>query len=107
MEGYYADQQKKGELIMKEALQKVNNKWVRLAILTVVFINTSGMILGHQLLPFDNEEIAAGLSIVALILSEIWNHWKNNSYTQPAKEADVFLESQKKKLKESKERYDV
>lgn len=92
---------------MKEVLKKVDNKWVRLIILIVVFINTAGMMLGYQLLPFENEEIATGISIVALALSEIWNHWKNNSYTQPAKEADVFLEARKKKLKESKERYDV
>lgn len=92
---------------MKHFLESVDNKYVRLAVLTVVFINTAGMILGYQLLPFDNEEIVQGLSIAALVLSEIWNHWKNNSYTQPAKEADVFLESRKKKLKESKERYDV
>lgn len=103
MEKSYADQQKKGESTMKEVLKKVDNKWVRLTILTVVFINTSGMLLGYQLLPFENEEIATGISIVALALSEIWNHWKNNSYTKPAIEADAYLKARKEKLKELKE----
>lgn len=88
---------------MKEVLKKVDNKWVRLIILIVVFINTAGMMLGYQLLPFENEEIATGISIAALALSEIWNHWKNNSYTQPAKEADAYLKARKEKLKELKE----
>ncbi|MFS8630094.1 MAG: SPP1 phage holin family protein [Bacillales bacterium] len=88
---------------MKEVLKKVDNKWVRLIILIVVFINTAGMMLGYQLLPFENEEIATGISIVALALSEIWNHWKNNSYTQSAKEADAYLKARKEKLKELKE----
>lgn len=88
---------------VKEIMDKINNKWVRLIILIVVFINTAGMMLGYQLLPFENEEIATGLSIAALALSEIWNHWKNNSYTEAAKEADMFLKARKKKLKENKE----
>ena len=84
---------------MKEVLKKVDNKWVRLVILIVVFINTAGMILGYQLLPFENEEIATGISIVALALSEIWNHWKNNSYTDEAKEADIYMSELKEQRK--------
>src|SRR5690606_6216180 len=95
----YADQQKKGESTMKEVLKKVDNKWVRLIILIVVFINTAGMMLGYQLLPFENEEIATGISIAALAISEIWNHWKNNSYTQPAKEADIYMSELKEQRK--------
>lgn len=84
---------------MKEILKGIDNKWVRLTILVVVFANTAGMMLGYQILPFDNEQIAAGISIVALAASEIWNHWKNNSYTKPAQEADTYLKSRKEKLK--------
>ena len=84
---------------MKEVLNKVDNKWVRLIILIVVFINTAGMTMGKQLLPFDNEQIAVGISIVALALSEIWNHWKNNSYTNEAREADIYMSKLKERRK--------
>lgn len=84
---------------MKEALKKIDNKWVRLIAWILVAINTGAMILGYELLPFENEEIVNGISLVALYAVEAWNHWKNNSYTQPAKEADVYLDSRKKKLK--------
>ncbi|GLO65265.1 MULTISPECIES: phage holin [Oceanobacillus] len=80
---------------MRAALESINNKWVRLFILIVVFANTVSMIFGHQLIPFSNEEIATGLSVLALALSEIWNHWKNNSYTKSAKEADKYLKQLK------------
>ncbi len=83
---------------MKEALNKINNKWVRLIALFVVFINTSGLIMGYQLLPFDNEQLVNIISLVALFLTEIWNHWKNNSYTHKAKKADEYL----LKMKETK-----
>lgn len=72
-------------------MEKVNNKWVRLIVLIVVAINSGAMILGYQLLPFSNEEVSAGVSVVALILSELWNHWKNNSYTDEAQIADRQL----------------
>ncbi|WP_193064922.1 phage holin [Oceanobacillus oncorhynchi] len=80
---------------MKETLKNIDNKWVRLIVLAVVFINTAGMILGYQILPFDNEQIAAGITVGALALSEIWNHWKNNSYTGEAQEADRILKASK------------
>lgn len=88
---------------MKETLQKVNNKWVRLIAWILVFVNTSGLILGYQLLPFDNEELVEIVSVVALFVVELWNHWKNNSYTKPAIEADAYLKARKEKLKELKE----
>lgn len=80
---------------MKETLQRIDNKWLRLIVLAVVFINTAGMVLGYQLLPFDNEQIASGLTIGALILTEAWNHWKNNSYTGEAQEADRIMKATK------------
>lgn len=83
---------------MKEKLQKINNKWVRLVAWILVAINTGSMILGYEILPFSNEELVTGISLVALYGVEAWNHWKNNSYSKPAQEADTYLESRKKKL---------
>lgn len=81
---------------MKQALEKINNKWVRLAVLVVVAINSGAMILGYDLLPFSNDQIVAGLSVLAMVASEIWNHWKNNSYTGKAIQADKHLKNLKK-----------
>lgn len=84
---------------MKEQLKKIDNKYIRLAVFIIVAINSSAMIMDVQILPFSNEEIVQGLSVVALVGSELWNHWKNNSYTMPAKEADAYIKSRKKELK--------
>lgn len=80
---------------MKEQLKKIDNKYVRLAVLIIVAINSSAMILEYQLLPFSNEQIAAGASIVALVGAEIWNHYKNNNYTPEAKRAQKYLDGEK------------
>ena len=84
---------------MKEAIKAVDNKWVRLAVLVVVFINSASVILGKPILPFDNEQIVVGVSIVAMVITEIWNHWKNNSYTNEAREADVYMSKLKERRK--------
>lgn len=78
---------------MKKLLQKVNSKWARLAVLILVGVNSVGMIYDMQLLPFSNQELAAGVSVVAMVISELWNHWKNNSYTEKAQHADAYLKS--------------
>ncbi|WP_152656732.1 phage holin [Oceanobacillus sp. CFH 90083] len=81
---------------MSENLAKINNKWVRLAVLIIVFVNTAAMLFGYRLIPLSNEELVSVLSLIALLVSEIWNHWKNNSYTPHAKEADHLMEKLKR-----------
>ncbi len=80
---------------MKEKLSKIDNKWVRLAVFIIVAVNSGFMMAGYELLPFDNEQIVVGLSVVAMVGSELWNHWKNNSYTEEAQEADRILKASK------------
>ncbi|MCT1904667.1 phage holin [Oceanobacillus sojae] len=80
---------------MSENLARINNKWVRLTVLVIVFINTAAMLFGYRIIPLSNEDLVSVLSLIALLVSEIWNHWKNNSYTPSAKEADKLM----KKLK--------
>ena len=50
---------------LSENLAKINNKWIRLAVLIIVFINTAAMLLGYKLIPLSNEELASVLSLIA------------------------------------------
>lgn len=85
--------------MFNDLLEKANSKWTRLVILLVVGVNTGAMIFDTQLIPYTDEQIAGGISIVAMVIVELWNHWKNNSYTKPSKEADTYMKSRKNKLK--------
>ena len=78
-------------------MKKIDNKYVRLISLIVVAINSGAMMMGYKLLPFDDDEIVTGISIIAMVGTEIWNHWKNNSYTPQAKRADAQMKIHKKK----------
>jgi len=84
---------------MKDIFSKIDNKYVRLVALIIVAINSAAMMMGYKLLPFSDEEIVTGISIIAMVVTELWNHWKNNSYTRAAKEADKQLKKAKKEAK--------
>lgn len=74
-----------------------NNTLVRLIVMIVVMINSAGTMYGYNLIPFTEDEISMGISAVALVISEIWNHYKNNNYSQHAKEAQDKLDEMKGK----------
>ena len=69
---------------------------VRTIVLFVALINMILTSTGHSVLPFTDEEIIDGISVVATIGASVWAWWKNNSFTPNAIEADEIL----KKLKE-------
>lgn len=75
------------------SLKKIDNKWIRLFALIIVAVNSGAMMMGIELLPFTKEEIVTGVSLVAMVGVETWNHWKNNSYTEEAKQADNYYEA--------------
>ncbi|MFA1818990.1 phage holin [Virgibacillus oceani] len=80
---------------MRKQLKKIDNKWIRLVAMAVVFANAGALMFGYELLPFDNETIVAGISVIALAGTEIWNHWKNNNWTAEAKRAQQYLNGEK------------
>lgn len=84
----------------KKALGKINNGWVRLAVFIIAGINTGAMMFDVELLPFDNEELVSGLSLTAMVVSELWNHWKNNDWTLEAKHATKYMDAMKAERKD-------
>lgn len=64
---------------------KKDNTLVRLIIMILVGANSIGTMYGYSLIPFTEEEISMAISAVALVASELWNHYKNNNYSPAAK----------------------
>ena len=57
---------------------------IRVVVMFVVMINSIFLINDVNFLPYTDDQIAAGISSVALVVSEIWNHYKNNDYSEEA-----------------------
>ena len=64
---------------------------VRTAVLVFALVNQGLTIAGHNPLPFTNEEVGEAVSMTLTVGAALWAWWKNNSFTQPAIEADEQL----------------
>ena len=70
----------------------------RTFVLALALINQVLAIVGKDALPFTEDNIYQICTLIATLITSGIAWWKNNSFTQPAIEADEL----KKKLKESK-----
>lgn len=64
---------------------------IRTIVLVVALVNNCLTMAGYNPLPFENEEIADGLSMVFTAAAALWAWWKNNSFTKNALAADEYL----------------
>ena len=65
----------------------------RTAVLALALANQSLAIFGKEALPFADSEIYQLSTLIATVVTSSIAWWKNNSFTKPAIEADVYLES--------------
>ena len=64
--------------------------------LALALINQILTATGHSIIPIDDETVQALVSTAATVITTLISWWKNNSFTQAAIEADIFM----KQLKE-------
>lgn len=58
-----------------------------------VLINQFLIMFGKEQLPFTEDEIYQGVSMVLTVGATLWAWWKNNSFTKEAIEADRYKEN--------------
>jgi len=68
---------------------------IRTILLIVALINQALVITGKQILPFTDEQIYTGLSMMFTAGTSILAWWKNNSFTDEALKADEKLKEYK------------
>lgn len=74
---------------MKRKIEK--GTIVRTVVLAVALVNQGLTISGRNPLPFTNEEVGRGVSMVLTVGASLWAWWKNNSFTQAAIAADEWM----------------
>ncbi len=70
--------------------------WARTICLLVALVNQCLAILGKEALPFAENDIYQVVSLLATIITGAIAWWKNNSFTEAAKNADALLKESKK-----------
>lgn len=76
---------------------KVNKMTVaRTIILVLALINQCLVVAGKPIIEIADETITEAVSLVWTIGASAWAWWKNNSFSQSAMLADVYMESIKR-----------
>lgn len=65
---------------------------IRTVILVIALLNQILTAAGKNPLPFSDEEIYTGLTLVFTVGATVWAWWKNNSFTANAIAADEYKE---------------
>ena len=71
----------------------------RTIVLIFAIINQLLTKKGYNPLPFSDEELYLIASDIILYGSALWAWWKNNSFSEPALEADEYMKELKAKNK--------
>lgn len=69
---------------------------IRTIVLFVALLNQSLVLAGFSPLPFTDEQIKNGLTIVFTIVASLWTWWKDNDITRKARERKQFLKDNNK-----------
>lgn len=65
---------------------------IRTVLLIVALVNMALNAFGKNTLPFTDDEISEIISVVFMAVTSIAAWWKNNSFTEKARIADIYLE---------------
>lgn len=65
---------------------------IRTVLLIAALVNMALNAFGKNTLPFTDDEISEIISVVFMAVTSIAAWWKNNSFTEKARIADLYLE---------------
>ena len=85
------------EIMNEDKLTVKTQTVIRTICLIIALINQLLILCGKGRIPFTEDEIYQTVSYIALGVIALWTWWKNNSFTQDAIEADIYLDILRKK----------
>lgn len=79
------------EAIRKETI-------IRTIVLILALFNQFMVIMGHSILPIEEEQVNELISVSFTVVTALIAWWKNNSFTPEAIEADKYLSDLRSKF---------
>lgn len=74
---------------------------IRTVVLIVALINQVLTITGHSVLPFSEQDITDGLSMLFTAGASLWAWWKTNGFTESGIKGERYIKELKKQAKEN------
>ena len=85
------------EIMNEDKLTVKTQTVIRTICLIIALANQLLILCGKGRIPFTDDEIYQTVSYIALGVIALWTWWKNNSFTQDAIAADIYLDVLRKK----------
>ena len=85
------------EIMNEDKLTVKTQTVIRTICLIIALANQLLILCGKGRIPFTEDEIYQTVSYIALGVIALWTWWKNNSFTQDAIAADIYLDILRKK----------
>ena len=85
------------EIMNEDKLTVKTQTVIRTICLIIALANQLLIWLGKGRIPFTDDEIYQAVSYIVLAVVTLWTWWKNNSFTQDAIAADIYLDILRKK----------
>ena len=85
------------EIMNEDKLTVKTQTVIRTICLIIALINQLLILCGKGRIPFTEDEIYQIVSYIVLGVIALWTWWKNNSFTQDAIAADIYLDILRKK----------
>lgn len=67
---------------------------VRTVVLFVALLNQSLVLAGYSPLPFEDQDVENGVTIVLTVGASIWTWWRNNAITRQARRNEELLKKE-------------
>lgn len=71
----------------------------RTVVLIIALLNQALTMTGHNPLPWSDEQVYEGATLILTVGAALVAWWKNNSFTKPAIAADEVMKELKKEAK--------
>lgn len=68
-----------------------NGTIVRTVVLFVALLNQSLVLAGYSPLPFEDQQVENGVTIVLTVVASIWTWWKNQNITREARRKAALI----------------
>ena len=75
---------------------------IRTIVLILALVNQVLAIYGKEAIPITEDEVYQAVTLIVTVASALWAWWKNNSYTQPAIKADIYMEELREEERKNK-----
>lgn len=65
--------------------------WIRTGLMLLAMVNFGLQLAGKHILPINNKDVEQWVSFAFAVITSIAAWWKNNSFTEPAQQADEII----------------